>query len=57
LKSSSASLGATRLAQVSREIEFAGREGRVDGLTDLAESARSTYEATVEAITAAGLRG
>ena len=57
LKSSSASLGAARLAQLAREIEFAGREGRADGLVEQAESARSTYESTVEAITAAGLRG
>lgn len=57
LKSSSASLGAARMAQIAREIEFAGREGRAEALADRAEAARSTYEATVEAITAAGLRG
>ncbi|HUR15752.1 MAG TPA: Hpt domain-containing protein [Candidatus Limnocylindrales bacterium] len=56
LKSSSASLGAARLAQIAREIELAGREGRSEGLAQTADSARSTYEATVEAITAAGLR-
>ncbi len=56
LKSSSASLGAARLSQVAREIELRGRAGRADGLMELAENALSTYEATVEAMTAAGLR-
>ena len=46
-----------RLAQIAREIEFAGREGQAEGLVERADSARQAYEATVEAITAAGLRG
>src|SRR3954466_13181625 len=33
LKSSSAALGAMRLSQIARDIEFAGREGAVEGRT------------------------
>jgi HPt (histidine-containing phosphotransfer) domain-containing protein len=47
LKSSSASLGAARLAQISREIEFAGREGRAEPISGLVDSARAAWDETV----------
>ena len=55
LKSSSAALGAARLSAISRQIEFAGREGRTAELAGLAEAARTTWAATVAAFRAAGL--
>ena len=55
LKSSSAALGAMRLAQICREIEFAGREGRMDGIGEKVASARGAWDATVEELRSAGL--
>jgi HPt (histidine-containing phosphotransfer) domain-containing protein len=55
LKSSSATLGAMRLAAISREIEEAGRAGRTDDMADDVERARATWNATLAALTAAGL--
>jgi HPt (histidine-containing phosphotransfer) domain-containing protein len=55
LKSSSAVLGAARMSAISREIEFAGREGRVEDLAPLAERAQHTWAATVGALRAANL--
>jgi HPt (histidine-containing phosphotransfer) domain-containing protein len=55
LKSSSATLGAMRLAAISREIEEAGRAGRTDDLAADVEQAQATWNATLAALTAAGL--
>jgi HPt (histidine-containing phosphotransfer) domain-containing protein len=55
LKSSSATLGAMRLAAISRGIEEAGRAGRVNDLAGDVEQARATWTATLAALTAAGL--
>jgi HPt (histidine-containing phosphotransfer) domain-containing protein len=55
LKSSSATLGATRLAAISRGIEEAGRAGRTDDLVADVEAAQATWTATLAALTDAGL--
>jgi HPt (histidine-containing phosphotransfer) domain-containing protein len=55
LKSSSATLGAMRLASISRGIEEAGRAGRTDDLAADVERARTTWTGTLAALTAAGL--
>ncbi|MEA2674552.1 MAG: hypothetical protein QOI92_1744 [Chloroflexota bacterium] len=55
LKSSSATLGAMRLAAISRDIEEAGRAGRVDGLAADVSQAHATWTETLAALTAAGL--
>ena len=55
LKSSSAAIGAARLSAISRQIEFAGREGRAADLAALAEEAQQAWAETVEALRAAGL--
>jgi HPt (histidine-containing phosphotransfer) domain-containing protein len=55
LKSSSASIGAMRLAAICRAIEEAGRENRRDGLDDQVSDAQTTWTATLEALQAAGL--
>ena len=53
VKSSSAALGALRLAATCKQIEFAAREGRVDqaGIHE----ARSLWAETIAALAAAGL--
>ena len=53
LKSSSASLGAMRLAAVAKRLEFAAREGRVDEAG--VREAQALWPETVAALTAAGL--
>lgn len=55
LKSSSAAIGAVRLADICRNIEMAGREGRTDGLAAQVDEAQQAWIATVEALTEAGL--
>lgn len=55
LKSSSAALGAMRLAAICRAIEASGRDGRAEGLAAQVEEAQQVWEATVEALSAAGL--
>lgn len=55
LKSSSATLGAMRLAEISRGIEEAGRAGGTDDLAADVEQARTTWTATLAALIAAGL--
>ena len=55
LKSSSAALGAARLSAISRQIEFAGREGRVADLAALAGQAQTAWADTVTALKEAGL--
>jgi len=55
LKSSSASLGAMRLSQLAREIEFAGRDGESAGLADQLEAAQAAWAATVIAMQEADL--
>jgi HPt (histidine-containing phosphotransfer) domain-containing protein len=55
LKSSSAALGAMRLSQIARDIEFAGREGDASGLTERVAAASSAWEETMAAMAAAGL--
>jgi len=57
LKSSSAAIGAARLSAISRQIEFAGREGRTDELASLADKAGTAWAATVAALKEAGLAG
>ena len=52
LKSGSASLGAARMSRISREIEFAGREGRGDALAELVASARRAWDETVSELRA-----
>jgi HPt (histidine-containing phosphotransfer) domain-containing protein len=54
LKSSSAALGAARLAALCRQIEYAGREGRVASADEVA-TVQSTWQATAQALAAAGL--
>src|SRR5512141_2462738 len=56
LKSSSAALGAARLAALCRQVEYAGREGRVAS-ADEVETVRSTWDATLAALREAGLTG
>jgi HPt (histidine-containing phosphotransfer) domain-containing protein len=53
LKSSSAALGAMRLSAICKQVEYAGREGRLDeaGI----EAAQSLWPETVAALTAAGM--
>jgi HPt (histidine-containing phosphotransfer) domain-containing protein len=55
LKSSSAALGAMRLSELAREIEFAGRNGEVADLASRVATASSTWAATVEEMKRAGL--
>jgi HPt (histidine-containing phosphotransfer) domain-containing protein len=55
LKSSSASVGAMRLAAICRSIEEAGRESRADGLDDRVRQAHTIWRATLDALQAAGL--
>src|SRR5262245_36288529 len=55
LKSSSAALGAARLAAISREIEHAAREGRTEGLDASVADARAAWTETVAAMRAMGL--
>jgi HPt (histidine-containing phosphotransfer) domain-containing protein len=55
LKSSSASLGAMRLSAICRSIEAAGRDDRGDGLAEDVAAARTAWQATLAAFTAAGL--
>lgn len=57
LKSSSASVGAARLARIAREIEFAGREGRTDGFTTAVDEARQVWGETVAAMRERGMAG
>jgi HPt (histidine-containing phosphotransfer) domain-containing protein len=53
LKSSSSAVGAMRLAALSKQVEFAARDGRVDqpGIDTMV----SAWNDTVAALTAAGL--
>jgi HPt (histidine-containing phosphotransfer) domain-containing protein len=55
LKSTSATLGAMRLASICRVIEEAGRQGRADRLSEHVEQAKVTWRETLEALTVAGL--
>ena len=57
LKSSSASLGAMRLSEISRGIEHAAREGRADGLAEAVEEAKAVWALTVAAMNERGLTG
>ena len=57
LKSSSAALGAVRLAEISRAIEHAARDGQDHGLTDAIEDAKRTWALTEAAMRADGLAG
>jgi HPt (histidine-containing phosphotransfer) domain-containing protein len=51
LKSSSATVGATRLAAIARELEFAGREGRVDDAQPShAAALRAEWDAATSAL-------
>src|SRR3954447_465190 len=53
LKSSSASIGAMRLAAVSKQLEFAARDGRIDQAA--VDEATALWPKTVAELTAAGL--
>ena len=55
LKSSSATLGAMRLAGISRGIEEAGRAGHAEGMAAAVEQAHMTWTETLDALRAAGL--
>jgi HPt (histidine-containing phosphotransfer) domain-containing protein len=55
LKSSSAALGAARLAEISRGIEHAARDGRTDGLADAIDNAQATWALTELAMREDGL--
>jgi HPt (histidine-containing phosphotransfer) domain-containing protein len=55
LKSSSAALGAARLAAISKEIEHAAREGRTDGLEEAVADARNVWIETAAEMRAIGL--
>jgi HPt (histidine-containing phosphotransfer) domain-containing protein len=55
LKSSSASLGAMRMAAISKRIEEAGRGGGTGDLAADVEAARTTWTATLAALADAGL--
>lgn len=55
LKSTSATFGAMRLAEICRGIEDAGRAGRTEGLSDDVKHSRTAWTETVEALTLAGL--
>ena len=55
LKSSSAALGAMRLAAIARDIEMAGRAGSTADLAQRVSEARAAWQATMEAMAAAGL--
>jgi HPt (histidine-containing phosphotransfer) domain-containing protein len=55
LKSSSAALGALRLAQIAREIEMAGRAGDAADLATRVADARAAWDATVREMASAGL--
>jgi HPt (histidine-containing phosphotransfer) domain-containing protein len=55
LKSSSAALGAMRLAQIAREIEAAGRASEIEGLSTQVAAARTAWDETLGAMRAAGL--
>jgi HPt (histidine-containing phosphotransfer) domain-containing protein len=57
LKSSSASLGAMRMSELSRGIEFAAREGRADGLADAVTEVKSAWDQTVAAMKERGMTG
>ena len=54
LKSSSAALGATRLAAICRGIEEAGRAGRTEEFAREAQGARDAWAETVAALRSAG---
>jgi HPt (histidine-containing phosphotransfer) domain-containing protein len=56
LKSSSAALGAARLAALCRQVEYAGREGRVV-TADEVQTVKTTWDATLAALREAGLTG
>jgi HPt (histidine-containing phosphotransfer) domain-containing protein len=53
LKSSSAAIGAMRLSAVSKQLEFAAREGRVDQAA--VDEAQALWPQTVASLGAAGL--
>src|SRR4051812_16139506 len=55
LKSSSAALGAMRLAQVAREIEMAGRAGDSTDLVQRVRDARAAFDDALREMTSAGL--
>src|SRR5215210_2415854 len=53
LKSTSASVGALRLAEICRRIEQLGRAGVVDSASELVGQARAEWPATVAALRSA----
>ena len=53
LKSSSAALGAMRLAVLGKQLEFGAREGRIDQAA--IDEAQSLWPATLAAMAAAGM--
>ena len=55
LKSTSASIGAMRLSAICRDIEAAGREGRVGEAGEAVALAGTTWTETLEALRSAGL--
>jgi len=55
LKSSSAALGALRLAAIARDIEMAGRAGETADLPTRVADARAAWDETLREMAAAGL--
>ncbi len=55
LKSASASLGAARMAEISRQLEYAAREGRAGEIPGLVAAARAAWDETAAQLRARGL--
>ena len=55
MKSSSATMGAMRLAGICRALEEAARAGRTDGQAVLVEEAHAAWRETLSALASAGL--
>jgi len=52
MKSSAANMGATRFSEMCRDLEAAGREGRLGGMEEAYELLRAHYEDVAAALTA-----
>lgn len=50
MKSNSATFGAVRLASLSRDLEFMGRDGQLDQAAELFPEAQSAYEEAAAAL-------
>ena len=52
LKSNSATFGAARLAALSRELEYMGRDGQLEGAEAKLDGLETEYQRTVDALKA-----